>query len=369
MEVTLSKNGWHRKLQTFVFPSAPMYNSLCPYFWLTVFCFLITVPFPIVPIIKLVGLFFMGVWWAVKKLIWVCTNKICNPLLDYVAKNLPEPEIVKYHTAYLRQETWRLTDSEYPEYAFWSDAMDLGQVGYKKRDKYAKKFQAWKETTPDWQNKITEIRMRLKAEWEARKVQKETEWIKKQELEQKEYHAQRERKGRREERRRKQALRMQKFFTFIVKYTKWLAWVFMAAVIGVLAYFLFEGVTWLFHVIDKIHWDHVWHYTKIGFEMLVLDTAAVMIIIFIFKLIRKCVISLGDFPRMRKFWSWLGRGMNRFADWSGPKLVRVAKAIGSFFVAIGSVFRFIWMYAKATKENYCPAINWVEDEERRKVNR
>lgn len=39
LKVNLSKNSWHRKLQTFTFGSdVPLYPNLCPYFWLTVAC-------------------------------------------------------------------------------------------------------------------------------------------------------------------------------------------------------------------------------------------------------------------------------------------------------------------------------------------
>lgn len=39
MEVNLSKNGWHYKLQRFMFgEKTPQLDSLCPYFWLTIMC-------------------------------------------------------------------------------------------------------------------------------------------------------------------------------------------------------------------------------------------------------------------------------------------------------------------------------------------
>lgn len=56
MEITLNKNGWHRKLQEFVFRNPPRHNSLCPYFWLTVFCFIFTFMIPIVLIIRFIPL-------------------------------------------------------------------------------------------------------------------------------------------------------------------------------------------------------------------------------------------------------------------------------------------------------------------------
>ena len=43
MEVKLKRNGWHKKLQVWTFgDNAPNFNSLCPYFWTTVFCAMIS---------------------------------------------------------------------------------------------------------------------------------------------------------------------------------------------------------------------------------------------------------------------------------------------------------------------------------------
>lgn len=50
LEVKLRKNSWHYKLQGFTFgESQPELYSLCPYFWLTIFCVLIL---PITLIVK-----------------------------------------------------------------------------------------------------------------------------------------------------------------------------------------------------------------------------------------------------------------------------------------------------------------------------
>lgn len=50
LEVKLSKKSWHYKLQSFTFGiNQPELYSLCPYFWLTIFCMLIS---PITIIVK-----------------------------------------------------------------------------------------------------------------------------------------------------------------------------------------------------------------------------------------------------------------------------------------------------------------------------
>lgn len=41
MNVKLSKDSWHYRLQKFTHGYDPIYNNLCPYFWNTVYCTLI----------------------------------------------------------------------------------------------------------------------------------------------------------------------------------------------------------------------------------------------------------------------------------------------------------------------------------------
>jgi len=43
MQVSLTTDGWHRRLQEWTFNDVELFDNLCPYFWLTVFC-LVTSP-------------------------------------------------------------------------------------------------------------------------------------------------------------------------------------------------------------------------------------------------------------------------------------------------------------------------------------
>ncbi len=57
LEVHLSRSSWHYKLQGWVFGSnQPNFYSLCPYFWLTIFCIIIS------PIVLLVKGFIYGIF-------------------------------------------------------------------------------------------------------------------------------------------------------------------------------------------------------------------------------------------------------------------------------------------------------------------
>lgn len=59
--VTLNKNQWHYKLQEWMFGSVPFTSNFCPYFWLTIFCVLMT-PFKLLWLgFKWTAIFALGV--------------------------------------------------------------------------------------------------------------------------------------------------------------------------------------------------------------------------------------------------------------------------------------------------------------------
>src|SRR3990167_10492099 len=96
MEITLKADGWHRKLHNFVFgTNTPRYNNLCPYFWLTVFCGIITFIIPIIPIWKILRWSFFVLlsifdWISVKIDLYVF-----EPLFERMSRSMDEEEILK----------------------------------------------------------------------------------------------------------------------------------------------------------------------------------------------------------------------------------------------------------------------------------
>ena len=71
--VTLKRDGWHSRLQEWVFGYIPYKNNFCPFFWLTIFCIIAT---PFVGLYKLVK----GIPWAFATIIALVTFIVGKPL-------------------------------------------------------------------------------------------------------------------------------------------------------------------------------------------------------------------------------------------------------------------------------------------------
>lgn len=64
MKVVLRSDAWHAKLQRWTFGDVKLRPNLCPYFWLTVFCVVVS---PIVLLYRFIKLLFRGLGFCVEK--------------------------------------------------------------------------------------------------------------------------------------------------------------------------------------------------------------------------------------------------------------------------------------------------------------
>ena len=89
LSVSLSRNGWHRKLQEWTFgKSVIRFGSLCPYFWFTIFC-VIASP---------ATLFIRSVYYGIKLSEKIINIYILDPLEKSFAVNLTEAEMLQLYT-------------------------------------------------------------------------------------------------------------------------------------------------------------------------------------------------------------------------------------------------------------------------------
>jgi len=95
MEVKLNPNGWHRKLQKYVFRNPPLFSNLCPYFWLTNFCIFVTFILPIVPLIKIFKWLGEGFIMLVDKLSDVLYSSMIEPVVIRKALSMDEDQIIQ----------------------------------------------------------------------------------------------------------------------------------------------------------------------------------------------------------------------------------------------------------------------------------
>lgn len=354
MEVTLNRNGWHKKLQEFVFRNPPHFNNFCPYFWLTIFCFIFTFIIPIVPFFKFLG-------WIGRKLIngiekagdWYDKN-ICDPLWNDMARNMKEDDIIKSWTLETRRNPYRLSDQEWHDFDFWSSQAfrdDLGSLRTKRREAAIKKFELWKSQTENWEAKLAEIKAKRKKFFEEQEIEKTRirEQIRKEE-------AQKQAK----EQARK--VRRQKMFTAIVKYTKWLSYLLVGAGIALVAWGVYELVLLIIDFANYcIAHFHYGNFIKICIFLgwIFGSVVALIGLVFLFKKlscnIDFCFCDSWIAWPFKKLWWLFSVTIGRFVLWC-------AKGIVGGIIGVGKVFKFIGSYIMTIKENHCPAINWVESE-------
>ena len=320
-EITLSRKSWHYRLQSFMFGSPPYTNNFCPYFWLTCFCLLVS-PFVFC---------FVGVVGAIRFLNVLAKEYFLKPFDEFMEK-VEENVCIPYVDNKMRE----LSD----EYVLklWQKVR-----GYDYSSSKAEKFHRWQETmTKDgvnWRKRLNELIA-------AAEERRQREWEEKREREAKEY-----------EREIKRKRRQKELYAKIIKYTKWVSFVFVAAlcvagvaVVTAITYFFYRFVHWLFLLACTIPFKEVFIFSGYfaGFA------AVVSVVGFIgYKAIRKLIKCL---PYL-------------FPD-SKPKkkpqiITPIVLSIATLFVKIGQAivtpFEIFVEYVKVFKQNNCPAIKWKDD--------
>lgn len=166
MEVNLKSTGWYNKLQEWTLGEMkPELFSLCPYFWLTIFCILI-IPFTL--IVK-------SVKYVYKKIKTKMINSYINSLdlMDiYFMKNLYE---------FKTKPMFSFGKNYYDYYDIWYDKMlasgktkdEITAIVDAMREEYNKLYKQEQERT----NKETEKSLEYRAKQQARKEKLKLWWV------------------------------------------------------------------------------------------------------------------------------------------------------------------------------------------------
>lgn len=318
-EITLSKKSWHYKLQSLIFGDPPFKNNFCPYFWLTIFCLMIS-PF--------VGLFMGG------KFFISFLDKLLSPIPDFIQENVCEPFLNKAYRALSDDKIYYLFDKAY-EYS-------IGYGSYKKNRKCSKEFDIWKKAMGEtWEEYLAGVKERVQK-------RKEEEGKRQAEYE-------KELKRKKEEKLRKEQLR-RKMFSRIAQYTKWVAIpiVLVVAIAGFSAILYFLG--WLCASTVKFLFSFwTWKLTGIIFAIFLILLGAIGIAFLLAKLGKKlkACLSLLFIPEPKPF---------------KPKKLKKAfhleDKIFSVLEKLILPFQIFIDYVKVFKQNNCPAIIWKEEKEK-----
>ena len=362
MEVKLKRNGWHQRLQRFVFEYPPHFYSFCPYFWVTIFCIIITFVIPIIPIWKIIKYTGMGIGWLFLKTMDGFNDYICEPAFEWMVKNMPEEDILKawtidfdWNAAPRNSSDW-YNSPDGTDFLFWrDDYTTLRNMTSSQKEKYNLKFQVWKKNTPDWEQRLADIKIRQKEFWlkmaeqrekdEALKVKKENEAA--------------EERIKNYDKIKAKEIRKKQTMNAIIKYTKWLVYGLGMFVISAVAYGVYQLVNWIY---NSIVWFEFWPKFYIFMEYAgYIVGAAIILIAFsyaLFIIARKCAISFYDIPGSKGLVKGLGWIVEYIIT---MPIVWLCKKFGPW---VGSGFKFIWMYLVAMKEDNCPEIIW-EDENKK----
>lgn len=154
MEIRLSRDSWHFKLQTLTFGREPHFANFCPYFWLTILALLIS---PIaLPFVGLKKLITQGVpaafeWFGntiepALELLWSAFEwfdaNVCLPLEEATIRHLDPDKIIGLylgsHYAFLTPDR---TDEQ--AWADWIYCRADSQKEFKKIKRLDDKFRLW----------------------------------------------------------------------------------------------------------------------------------------------------------------------------------------------------------------------------------
>lgn len=297
MRVAMRRDAWHAKLQKWTFGSVNRRPNLCPYFWLTVFCLIVS---PFVGGWKLIALIFGAVFGAIAagldRLEEAWKSKK-DQELSTEAKELGLPgayRIWKFLTEYNSYRTSYDMDSLIKHPLTRSKAL---------RDRYERLLERFQRLNPDWREQFEKYGRQLESQWhEWRQQQADAESV-----------------------RAARIAKRERLMNGIALHTKWFFtgfwWVFLAVFFAALG----GGVVSL---VGYGIYELVIHFWTVPWSIIGIVLACILI-----------TIPIGyGFVRLIK--AIARRSANEPDEPTEPGLLIT--------------------YIKAAKENYCPGIDWIE---------
>lgn len=367
MQISLSRNAWHYKLQTKIL-GKPQFSNFCPYFWLTIFCLIVS-PFYYFGVgIRISG---KAIWFYIGKpltkaftvaervaiktmegLLTTIDVLVCRPLDRMFVSQLGADQLVDmYHHSRdflikdgdkVDQEQW---EQKYRQSIYYKFSEEKAKL-YMRDDQ---KFQTWKQLTgPSWQERLAELK-KLKDEAKvAREKLEHEEWIASLEAKHKKKVAQEKREA-----------SIRAFQLKVVKVTRFIVPV-MAVIAGVVVvlffgFLLFTLGSWL----TRVDWSIAGHGFLIALKWICIVGFGLGVLVgfiaLLVALVKKCslIIPAG----ISKPFVWFGTGVanatfatGRGFKWFGKALITPPRA----------VLEFVIEYIKIAKKDHCPAIVWKE---------
>jgi len=149
MQVNFNADAWHRRLQTWTFKDVPRFDNLCPYFWLTVFCLLMS-PFTsaLKLTLKAADIFIDSSIWITSSILapfhfaerWLANR--FDPKKEWRTRRFIQnmSDEVVYHY-------WKITERAHSDSLFWNEL----------HHKANEIITYWKSLFPDWEDRLKRI--------------------------------------------------------------------------------------------------------------------------------------------------------------------------------------------------------------------
>lgn len=332
-QVSLSKKSWHYRLQDWTFGNVPYTNNFCPFFWLTIFC-LLALPFT--------GGYRGTKWLAINILELSCflvdntfgrlanlfDKYLCIPWYKHQVTsraNGMDDESAYDLLNYIFSVPFFCFDNDYDDPKINDDERNENTHFYgsssKRKRRYHDQWKRWKTKNEDWQERLLVIRKRRQ------EIRKANEAYRKEQ----------------EEAAKKAEINRKKLMAALVKYTKYVGVAIVAAVgcgavylLAMLTHTIYDcwgGITaWLWSAIWTIGAALWWVAPYAGLIILGI-LVLVGLVVLLYTLIDKCNIT-----------------------------IPVPKVFGRIGNSIEEVAEFFFTFAKAFKEDNCPAIEWEEEQ-------
>jgi len=313
LEIKLSRNSWHYKLQGYVLKrNRPNLFSFCPYFWLTIFCVLV------VPFVFLKRTLYKG----------------CDLLNDHVFEPFQDKVIVPFQERVIDRWLDKL------------EAADVGAVYYHEKKMPSTKLNRW-DVIRKWMIKkgVWKPEDGEDAFYEKLSVYQD-EYYKRQEECAKKKRELYTKQYKREEARREQVREMKFKLMTVITWTKRVLFILLSLVGFWLIYQLVRGIIYLCQTV------------KLAAVISILKTLGIAIMFVGAVFVVGFIVVKFLVPWMK---TWSNSRCDSGKSWFSMGCEWIGNRIMSVFKWLGNGIDILITYFKATKENYCPGIVWEEE--------
>lgn len=423
-EIELTRTSWHWKLQMFVLKRVPFQDNFCPYFWISIFCLLVS-PFVVLwkslvfavlsPFLTVLTFVAKGFDTFCDAILALFDTLICSPLYNWSLHSASDTQVENLwaHSKERHKKDWEAKEKSQYESGlkYWEkrgkqlqEALESAKASgnpeeIKEAEKDLLRHSTNKPYLPEWEEyrwyenhvgSYSSAKYRVRVgdrikkqdrkfqdwkeahpDWEERlqaaiKAIEERRELRRQE-EAKRFQQEFEREKKARARREAMEAVLEKQKLKLLKVSKVVVPVFVIAFFLVVLYALFLGIKFVY---DWGNW-HTWYINSVEFItsswILLLESwtsVALVAGIVVGSLFGIALVTVITPKLMQKCNLVIPGPVVSAGKGSLGFLARRVSSIERFLNGIGlgfkNFFSFLFLFIKSWKENHCPSIKWTE---------